>query len=153
LLAEQLGQPVFQIGDLRSEPAVLFVQVGVSASTDRWLIAVDAGGGAVVVPGVAWSTAACRSACRWMNERCTCALLVTEEMVISDPSAYISASAWWTRCRRRSTSRRRARASGLSPVVMGRSSGAGGQADAGHGEVDELAGHGPRRGSGPGRAR
>jgi hypothetical protein len=82
-----------------------------------------------------------------MNERCTCALLATEEMVISDPSACISASAWWTRCRRRSTWRRRARASGVSPVVMGRSSGAGGQADAGHAEVDELAGladHGDR---------
>src|SRR6266704_2038656 len=89
-----------------------------SASTDRWLIAVDAGGGAVVASAVAWRTAAC-----------------------------MSASAWWTRCRRRSTSRRRALASGVSPVVMGRSSGAGGRADAGHAEVDELAGladHGDR---------
>jgi len=82
-----------------------------------------------------------------VDERCTCALPATAEMVISDPLACMSASAWWTRCRRRSTSRRRALASGVSPVVMGRSSGAGGRADAGHAEVDELAGladHGDR---------
>src|SRR6266702_743764 len=111
-----------------------------SASTDRWLIAVDAGDGSVVASAAALRTAACRSGCRCMNERCTLALSATAEMVISDPSARISASAWWTRCRRRSTSRRRAFASGVSALVMVWSSGFGGRADGGHAEADELAG-------------
>src|SRR5260370_5776513 len=110
-----------------------------SASTDRWLIAVDAGDGSVVAAAGALSTAVCRSACRCTNERCTFALSATAEMVISDPWACMSAGAWWTRCRRRSTSRRRALASGVS-VVTGWSSGLGGRADRGHAEADELAG-------------
>ena len=68
--------------------------------------------------------------------------------MISDPSACMFASACRTHCRLRSMSRRRARASGVSSaVVMGGSSGASGGADAGHAEVDELAGladHGDR---------
>src|SRR6266571_7728831 len=111
-----------------------------SASTDRWLIAVDAGDGSVVASAAALSTAVCRSACRCTNERCTFALSATAEMVISDPSACMSASAWWTRCRRRSTSRRRALASGVSSLVTVRSSGFGGRADGGHAEADQLAG-------------
>jgi hypothetical protein len=42
-----------------------------SVSTERWLIVVAAGDGLSIASAAAARTAACRSAWRWMNERCT----------------------------------------------------------------------------------
>src|SRR5258708_29080877 len=121
-----------------------------SASAERWLMAVAAGDGSLMASADALSTAACRSGWRWMNERWTAARAATAETVISEPSACMLAIAWWTRCRRRSASRRRARASGVPGVVIACSPRLGrGRLGGGHSQVDDLPGladHGDRLG-------
>ncbi len=94
-------------------------RLALSASSDRRLTALAPAAPSVAGSLAATMTAARGSGWRWINDRWTRARAATEKMVISAARARISARAWWTRWRRRATSRRWASASAVVPLTSG----------------------------------